>query len=770
LILERLEVRNFEGYRHAEVSFAKGLNIITGRNSTGKTTLLEALLFALYGGVEKRLLVSRLQGAGGAMSVKLAMDVNGRKVEIFREGRLVGAEPRKFRTERLSLKVDGSEVPVHGEEELNRKIGELLSMGVKTFTSLVYARQGELTSVLEPRREDMDLLLGITLMKELAEQLDAARKTLEKHEGKDAKTMLEMYAKQLPSLLSQIDRLTGQTGRLEAEVHDLEEVVGKAKSKELESLLRLIGQRDALAEKIRQNENLLTSLLAEKGAKTVEELVKLAEEAARKEGEVRLEVQQLEEEEKRLSEALNELEAKLGRIEVYLKSAEVSTVEELEKKASSAEEEYARLGEQAERLKVELNAVTDERNKLKGRVSALQEEVESHKRLLEEGATNCPTCGQDVSPVILEQIIEDKSYTLKDLTQKLGEVDEKYGALSREFEELRSTLAELTSRVANLRRTCGEVNAILAGKTVKELEDERDKLQKDLDGLRYTVKEVTEQHAKLMAEAQSLQDATAKVMRLQRETSDLKQKLSRCLSEAKDALQALGLSFSPEDADLRAKVAEQLPLSVEELARRERSLQEKREQLQKLKAELEALRKEEQDVKAKVAELQRRLGRAKVCEKLLEKIRGGVESVRERKLKRIADEALRVYEALTDQRVYKAFRVNPESYAVEVFPSRLEGYIPAKRTGGGHQTLIALAFRIALLNVLNQRSLLILDEPTYGVDSENLPQLMSFFSEAAKKFGQTILVTHYGLGEEEAANVIRVELAPDGSSTAQQAR
>jgi DNA repair exonuclease SbcCD ATPase subunit len=42
---ERLELKNFEGYKNAEIDFAKGLNIITGRNSTGKTTLLEALLF-----------------------------------------------------------------------------------------------------------------------------------------------------------------------------------------------------------------------------------------------------------------------------------------------------------------------------------------------------------------------------------------------------------------------------------------------------------------------------------------------------------------------------------------------------------------------------------------------------------------------------------------------------------------------------------------------------------------------------------------------------
>jgi len=166
---------------------------------------------------------------------------------------------------------------------------------------------------------------------------------------------------------------------------------------------------------------------------------------------------------------------------------------------------------------------------------------------------------------------------------------------------------------------------------------------------------------------------------------------------------------------------------------------------------------------------EKRLESARACGELAEKIRCGIEERRRRRLRDIADEALRVYGSLTDQRVYRAFKISEDDYTVEVSPERLDGYISARRVGGGHQTLIALAVRVALLNVLNRRSLLILDEPTYGVDSENLPQLMSYISEAAKKIGQTILVTHYGLGVEEAANIIEVSVGEDGSSMARRA-
>jgi len=62
--------------------------------------------------------------------------------------------------------------------------------------------------------------------------------------------------------------------------------------------------------------------------------------------------------------------------------------------------------------------------------------------------------------------------------------------------------------------------------------------------------------------------------------------------------------------------------------------------------------------------------------------------LRRRRLRDIADEALRVYESLTDQRVYRAFKINEDDYTVEVSPERLDGYISARKVGSSHQTQV----------------------------------------------------------------------------------
>jgi len=231
-------------------------------------------------------------------------------------------------------------------------------------------------------------------------------------------------------------------------------------------------------------------------------------------------------------------------------------------------------------------------------------------------------------------------------------------------------------------------------------------------------------------------------------------------------LEKLMLPFKPEDEELKVKIAEKLPLTISEIEELRRQFKIKNEKLRILEGEFKNLKSEEEKLQVKLALLNKRLEKAIVTEELIEKLKKGIENIRSVKLKDIAYEALKIYNSLTDQHVYKAFRINPENYIVEVQPIDLDEYIPAVRVGGGHQTLIALALRLAMLKILGGEALLILDEPTYGVDSDNIPQLLTHIAEAAKKVSQVILVTHYGLGEEEAANIIKVERGEDGASQA----
>lgn len=656
-VIEELRVNNFEGYKRAQVSFANGLNLIKGRNSAGKSTLLDALLFALYGevpGVHKRLLVSRLPGRGELSAyVRFKSPASGSVVEVLRAGKLDGKG--RYQTSRLALLIDGKEVAVEGDEDLRRKVAESLGASLRKFVNLIYVRQGRLRDTLEPRKEDMDLILGVTAVKELKEQMEEVRRRLERFEGKDASTELRAIEEAIiPKLKESLTSLEKDAARLRGETEKLRVLVEKAESPRLLELLGCVDERARLEEALRGAKAEIKALLSQAGVGSLGELSELAE---------------------RLGERRASLEKLCAKLE--------GKVEELNERWGS----------------------------FKGKEESLRAEIERHEELLRRGATACPTCGQTLTPGALQRILEEKRAKL----QVLAEEEER---LKRDYEKGREALE----------------------KARWELSDAANRLK----GLEALKREVEEREAKAKG--------------LEGELSSLNERI-------KEGLTGLGLPLAVDDPELKVKVAQLLPIGPEGLEEKRRELERKELELKGKLEEMERRRGELEGYGRRARELEGRLKAAGLARELSERLEKAMEARRKELLERIGARSLFYYERMTDQHDYDSIRVDPESYVVYVHPKGLTDHIPASRDGGGHQTLLALAVRLALLEALNLKSLLILDEPTYGVDSQNLPQLASYLSEASRFLAQTILVTHHDICEEDASNIIEVERAADGSSS-----
>ena len=178
-MIEELRLKNFEGFKDEKITLTRGLNLITGRNSVGKTTILDAVVYTLYGNVpsvENRLLVRREKGVRDMETyLRFRSPVNGSKVEIMRFAEL---RRNRFMTKEVRLIIDGVEVQVEGLEDLRRRITKLIGIGYRAFNWIIYSRQGKLNEILEPRREDMDAILQITLLREISEQLNTVIKAV----------------------------------------------------------------------------------------------------------------------------------------------------------------------------------------------------------------------------------------------------------------------------------------------------------------------------------------------------------------------------------------------------------------------------------------------------------------------------------------------------------------------------------------------------------------------------------------------------------------
>ena len=657
-IIEELEIKNFESYKSEKIKFTEGLNLIKGRNSTGKSTLLDALLFGLYGSIpylDKRLLVSRLR-KGGEMEVCVKFkSPSGSTIKVYRSGKL--NIKGGYESTKLKLIVDGREIDIEGDEDLRKKVTEKLGISLKKFINLVYVRQGSLQDILEPEKKvDVDLILRLTLLRELKEQIDEAKKELEKYEGKDVQTELQNIKNFIiPQLKANINGLEQDIESLKIEVSELEELIKKAESLELMELLMHVDKREDLRLDLRDTNNKLQTFFIQAGVNSREELLKLIK---------------------------------------------------------KLEDELITLKEQSSKLEEEVKNLHEKWIFYNGKVSAISHEINEHEKLLKKGTQVCPMCGQKLDAKTLKDILERKRSDLETFRREEEILKKDYTKKNDCLEELKKKLNESLSKINSLKELDDKVKNYLTKK--REIENK-------------------------IIESNKLIEAY---------------------------LKDLSLPFDVEDPELKLKLAQQLPLESKQLKAKKKELEIKNERLNAKIKERDKEMEKLNEYNKKAIELETRLKAAELAKQLSERFEKAIETRRRDLLKEIETRALSFYNRMTDQQDYDSIMIDPETYTVKVHPKGLVDYIPAKRDGGGHQTLLALAIRLAILETLRLKTFLILDEPTYGVDSENLPQLAEYIGEASKMLTQTIIVTHHNICEEEASNIIEVTKGSDGVSHA----
>ncbi len=674
-MIEELTLENFKCYGTRQtVKFKPGVNKISGRNASGKTTLLEAILFALFGevpGVNKRDLIP-LRGGKLHVSLKFRSPLTGQRVKVTREGMLVPSRRggEEFQTTLLKLEVEGEERPYTKEREVQRRIRELLRIGKRTFFNVVYARQKEFVEILNPRRVRMDAILGLTTPAEIREQLREVRRKLEERGG-----------------------LT-ERGAIEERIRAAEKSIEEAERE----LTELSERRRELEEKLKDAKKRLTAIM---------EKLRRAE--------------ALENEFERLRDAETELQVLRGRrrdreqelIGLYKKIGE-----QPEKRLTELQERRREMAELEERLQRTLEEeLMAERRRLDGEIATLKHQIEEHLDLKERGLTRCPKCGQTIDYQLLERDIARWREELEAKQLRLGDLEA----------EIRATQSQLNS--ARERRL--EVERALS-RFVEQLQR--------IEELRKTIRELFERGKTLEAELEEMGEAVK--MRAEETLNRAFKTLEEARAGVEEHLKTLREEASKAEGEVRS-----LEALIGETERRrgevERRREEARRTLEEARSQLERVREYE----AKIS----------VLERIVERYGEYEKELRDRVLRRLEWLTYKYFERLTDQQVYSGCHIDRETYILEVRPIGAERMIPAWRAGGGHESLFALSERLALLRVMGFTHLLILDEPTDAVDSENIPQLLEYIARSGREIGQILLVTHHGYGEEEGVNIIRVK-------------
>jgi exonuclease SbcC len=172
---EKLIIENFGPFTGREtVNFdaLEDIFLITGRTGSGKTTIFDALCFALYGSVpgSRKGHISRLRSdyvKEGECAVSLVFTVGDRRYRIDRSPRQEKPKKRGTgvtiveETAVLSEIRDGTAAPLNGKKsEADEQIRRLIGLEAEEFFKIVLLPQGEFAEFLRQSTSDRRVVLG----------------------------------------------------------------------------------------------------------------------------------------------------------------------------------------------------------------------------------------------------------------------------------------------------------------------------------------------------------------------------------------------------------------------------------------------------------------------------------------------------------------------------------------------------------------------------------------------------------------------------------
>jgi exonuclease SbcC len=246
-MLTEVELGNFLSHHNTKLPFDKGVTVFVGHNGAGKSSVIDAITFALFGQHTRNSNKGLIRRGSNQGYAKVDFTISGRAFEAVRKIDSKGTLAAQF-----FEKKDGSLVPLAaGErkqfgESMTKEIESLIGMDFYKLKIASIVQQGELNSIIDadPKKfkELVNAIIGIDkldtafgLMKDVVENFRGSiRKELE-YDDSDIESLrakLDFVAKEIKDTEPQKEELVTKKQKQERELNLLQEKIEAESPKE----------------------------------------------------------------------------------------------------------------------------------------------------------------------------------------------------------------------------------------------------------------------------------------------------------------------------------------------------------------------------------------------------------------------------------------------------------------------------------------------------------------------------------------------------------
>ncbi len=586
----------------------QGLYLITGDTGAGKTTIFDAICFALYGEAsggarQPDMLRSNFASADTPTFVELEFSLWGktyvvrRSPEYLRPKRGGGLTSQK---PEASLIFPDQRQPLTKWKEVTQAITELIGLDRSQFSQIAMIAQGDFLRLLQAKTESRSKIFR--------EIFHTGRYQQFQDKARQEASALRIAYEALEASMSQ--RIAGIQC---AEQYELAENIGAENAPELlkkllhedillikqleEELLQLEGRMQKLDQQIGTGE------LAAKTRVDLAYAKSYLEETGKQLAEQKIKVEQCRPMETRIQELLSKREALSAVLPLYREAQELQTkIEKIRSKSENVQNQAEAARKEAAVYQRIVNEIAGEGERLREKL-ILRSNLESTIDQVREQAKNLKNL-RDMGMKLQEtkNTLSKKQDAYRKARDEAQEISQAYGLLEQAFLDQQAGILAEKLQGGIPCPVCGSLEhpqpARLFGQapTQQELEEKR-RLRDDAIGKRDAAS--AEAHG-LQGQAEELHKNFSHWARswLGLDTEEALVQLPRRLEE----LISRGTAMAKELEDLQKEV-QQLEIRQAQLPEKSQALQQARENISRMEQEVSALQAEQ---KAMEQELQRR--------------------------------------------------------------------------------------------------------------------------------------------------------------------
>lgn len=465
-MITRISLKNWKSHLNSEFRFNKGVNAIVGIMGSGKTSIVQALTFALFGtfpALQSRkisiddLIMKKPQKKSKA-EISLDFQVDGKTYTVKR---VIEAGKR---TTHAEIRKDGKLVEVN-PQGVNRIVQDVLQMDYELFSRAVYSEQNNIDYFLTiprgQRMQHIDRMLKLDRFEKVREESVSLSNRISQGRTEKSKLLSELEKENLED---RIKDTSWELKELEKEEKLMETDLEIVKS-DAEEMSKNVNDFDGMEERMNKMKIEIESVGSR--AKEIEENLKSRmekmkgmepDDVPKKLEKVQKEIETLEEE---MEKEKQELEG--GRNSIASLNAEIRNIKE---QISDME----RLGDKCPVCESDITEskrrkMTDVRKGkemvLRNKVNSLADELEKskkHIKLLEEQVKE-----RVVSREKLDSLLEDMDY-IKDMQERRKGYIERESEIEKQLEAIKKGLGDtdIKSLREELQETIAKQREIIA--------------------------------------------------------------------------------------------------------------------------------------------------------------------------------------------------------------------------------------------------------------------------------------------------------------------